>query len=185
MVMTGERAPAGGTLTFRPVTAADLPMLRDWLGRPHWRDWWGEPEEELGHIRAMVEGRDSTRPFIIELDGAPAGYIQVWIVGDQRDAATLAEHPWLAALPGDAVGVDLSLADGARLSRGIGSAALRAFARRLRAEGRRTIVIDPDRANTRAVRAYGKAGFRPVPALEGRTGDVLIMQYHSSEDGTP
>ena len=38
---------------------------------------------------------------------------------------------------------------------------------------------------SRAVRAYAKAGFRPVPHLEGRTGDVLIMQHDPLADGIP
>ena len=71
-----------------------------------------------------------------------------------------------------------SIGDAALLSRGVGSAALAAFTRRLHDEGHRTIVIDPDPANARAVRAYEKAGFRPVPRLEGRTDDALIMQHH-------
>ncbi len=80
-------------------------------------------------------------------------------------------------LPADAVGVDLSIADGARLSKGLGSGALRRFARSLRAKGHRTIIIDPDPDNARAVAAYRKAGFQPVPHLEGRTDGVLIMQF--------
>ena len=56
----------------------------------------------------------------------------------------------------------------------------------LRAEGHETIIIDPDPANTRAVRAYEKAGFRPIPALEGRTGeDVLVMQHDLKANETP
>jgi aminoglycoside 6'-N-acetyltransferase len=169
---------------FRPVIEADYPLLGTWLNAPHVREWWGDPQEELGFIRDMVEGRDTTRPFIIELEGAPAGYIQLWFVGDHQNAEWIALHPWLAELPSDAVGVDLSLGDPARLSQGIGSAALAAFARQVHADGYRTIVIDPDSANARAVRAYAKAGFRPVPHLEGRTGDVLIMQYHPKANGT-
>jgi RimJ/RimL family protein N-acetyltransferase len=169
---------------FRPVAVADYPLLRAWLAEPHIREWWGEPEEELGFIRDMVEGRDTSRPFIIELDGAPVGYIQYWFIGHHQNRPWIDEHPWLAELPADAVGVDLSLGDAARLSQGIGSAALSAFARRLLAEGHRTIVIDPDPDNARAVRAYAKAGFRPVPHLEGRTGGELIMQYHPSANGT-
>ena len=99
------------------------------------------------------------------MGGAPIGYIQYWFVGHHQNAEWIAEHPWLAELPADAVGVDLSIGDAARLSQGIGSAALAAFARRLQADGHRTIVIDPDPANARAVRAYAKAGFRPVPRL--------------------
>ena len=94
---------------FRPVTAGDYPLLRRWLSAPHVREWWGDPEEELGFIRDMVEGRDSTRPYLIELGGTPVGYIQVWFVGDNLDQAE--EYPWVAELPRDAVGVDLSIGD--------------------------------------------------------------------------
>ena len=161
---------------FRPVTPADYPLLLGWLRAPHIREWWGDPEEELGHMRDMVEGRDTTRPHIIEADGTPIGYIQVWFIGDNQDEA--AEHPWVAELPLEAVGVDLSIGDPDRLSQGLGSAALAGMVRRLRADGHETIIIDPDPANARAVRAYEKAGFRPIPALAGRSGDALIMQFH-------
>ncbi len=169
-------------IAFAPVTLADLPMLGDWMTRPHWRDWWGDPETELGYVRDMVQGVDTTcRPFIFSLDGEPAGYIQVWDLGPHQTPEWADENPWLMELPADAAGVDLSLADGARLSQGIGSAVLRRLVAMLRAEGRETIIIDPDPANGRAVAAYRKAGFRPVPHLEGRTEGVLIMQFHPED----
>ena len=171
---------------FRPVTSADYPLLHGWLSAPHMQEWWGDPDEELGFIRDMVEGRDSTRPFIIELGGAPVGYIQYWFIGQHQNAEWLGDNPWLAELPSDALGVDLSIGDAARLSQGIGSAALAAFAQELTGRGYRTIVIDPDPKNVRAVRAYAKAGFRPIPRLEGRTGDdVLLMQYQARVNATP
>ena len=170
--------PAAETIAFAPVTLADLPMLGEWMARPHWRDWWGEPQTELGYVRDMVEGLDTTcRPFIFALDGEPAGYIQVWQVGPHQIPEWADDNPWLMELPADAVGVDLSLADGARLSQGIGSAVLRRFIAMLREEGHGAIIIDPDPENGRAVAAYAKAGFRPVPHLEGRTPGVLIMQF--------
>jgi len=170
-----EEASSG--ITFRPVTEADLPLLAKWLARPHWQEWWGEPEEELGWIRDMIEGRDTTEPYVLMIDGTPAGYIQMWRIADNRVEPWLTEAPWIARVPDDAVGVDLSLADGERLSRGIGSRALALFVSDLRARGFVNIFIDPDPANGRAVRAYHKAGFRPVPELEGRTGDVLVLRH--------
>lgn len=170
-------------MDFVPLRPDHYPLLRSWLDSPHMREWWGEPEEELGFIRDMVEGRDTTRPYIIEVDGTSVGYIQCWFVGEHQNARWIADHPWLAALPADAVGVDLSIGDAANLSKGLGSAALAAFARMLVEEGRRTIVIDPHPANLRAVRAYRKAGFRPIPRLEGLTGDTLIMQYAPNVNG--
>ncbi len=170
--------PAEPEITFRPVRPDDFAMLTEWLARPHWREWWGDPTVELGYIRDMVEGRDPhCDPFIFESDGEPLGYIQVWRIGPHQTPEWAGDNPWLMELPADAVGVDLSIADGARLSRGLGSGALRRFARSLRAKGHRTIIIDPDPENGRAVAAYRKAGFRPVPHLEGRTDGVLIMQF--------
>ena len=120
---------------------------------------------ELGYIRDMIEGRDTTRPFIVSVDGEPVGYIQYWFIGHHQNATWIADHPWLAELPADAVGVDLSIGDAEHARR-------RASARRRCApsraalidEGHRTIIIDPDPANARAVRAYEKAGFRADPA---------------------
>jgi RimJ/RimL family protein N-acetyltransferase len=166
---------------FRPMTDADLPLMRRWLEMPHMQEWWGEPETELGYVIDMIEGRDTTRPFIFCVDGQPVGYIQYWFIGDHQNVTWIADHPWLAELPPDAVGVDLSIGDPAKLSQGVGSAVLQEFAQRLAGMGLRNIIIDPDPSNRRAVRAYEKAGFRAVPHLLGRTGDTLIMQYESHE----
>jgi RimJ/RimL family protein N-acetyltransferase len=174
--------PEIGPILFEPVTADHYALLRDWLERPHMREWWGDPEEELGYIRDMVAGRDTTRPFLIMLGGEPIGSIQNWYIGDHRNEAWLKDHPWLAEFPASSVGVDISIGEAERLSQGIGSAALNAFVRRLLDEGRETVVIDPGPDNHRAIRAYRKAGFRPVPHLEGRTEGVLIMQYDKNHE---
>jgi aminoglycoside 6'-N-acetyltransferase len=162
---------------FIPVRPEHYALLAAWMTEPHWREWWGEPEEELAYVREMVEGRDTTRPFLFTLAGEPVGYIQYWFIGHHQNEAWIKDHPWLMDLPAEAIGVDLSIGRPEQLSKGIGAAALRGFVARLRDEGYRTIVIDPDPNNARAVRAYRKAGFRPIPRLEGRTGDVLIMQH--------
>jgi aminoglycoside 6'-N-acetyltransferase len=168
----------GPVFTFRPLREADLPMLEGWIARPHWQEWWEETAVEKVYLRAMLDGTDSTRPFIAELEGEPFAYVQMWFVADTRVEPWITEAPWLRDLPDDAVGVDLSIAEESHLGRGYGSALLRQFVARIRAEGFGTIVIDPDLANTRAVRAYQKAGFRPVPAMLGKTGDFHIMQHH-------
>ena len=176
--------PDPASIAFVPVQREHYALLRAWLAAPNLREWWGDPDEEFGFIRDMVEGRDTTRPFLIELDGLPVGYIQYWYVGHHQNAQWVKDHPWLMELPPETIGVDLSLGDPDALSKGIGSTALAAFVRMLRAQGHETIIIDPDPKNVRAVRAYTKAGFRPVPHLQGRTGDVLIMQHDSNVNET-
>lgn len=170
-------------VSFVPVEPGHYPLLRKWLHAPHMREWWGDPETELGYIRDMVEGRDSTRPFLIAVANVPVGYIQYWFVDDYQNELWLKDHPWLREMARGTIGVDLSIGEPDRLSRGIGSAALAAFVAMLREMGHKTIIIDPDPRNARAVRAYAKAGFRPVPALIGRTDDVLIMQHELRTGG--
>ncbi len=170
-------ATAAPVIGFRPMVSADMGMMADWLARPHWSEWWGDPVEELAQLQGMLDGNDTTEPYTFSLDGADAGYIQVWFVTDARVEPWKTIAPWVMELPDDAVGVDLSLADPASLSLGIGTAVVAAFVTDLRHRGFTEIVIDPDPANTRAVRAYTKAGFRPVPELLNRTGDSLIMRH--------
>ncbi|MDB5553056.1 MAG: family acetyltransferase [Rhizobium sp.] len=171
--------PDSTRISFAPVAPEHYPLLGAWLAAPHMRQWWGDPEEELGFILDMVEGRDTTRPFVIALDGVAVGYIQYWFIGHHQNEQWTKDHPWLKELPPETIGIDLSIGDPLKLSQGIGSAALAAFVAMLRELGHESIIIDPDPANVRAVRAYEKAGFVAVPELEGRTGDdVLIMQHH-------
>ena len=165
------------SISFVPVTPEHYPLLHQWLTEPHLQEWWGDPDEELGFIRDMVEGRDTTRPFLIAVDDVPVGYIQYWFIGHHQNEQWIKDHPWLAELPSETIGLDLSIGCPDKLSKGIGSTALAAFASTLREQGHASIIIDPDADNARAIRAYTKAGFRPVPHLEGRTDDVLIMQH--------
>jgi RimJ/RimL family protein N-acetyltransferase len=176
-----QREPA---VRFEPMMMDHLPMMRAWLERPHVREWWGDPDTELAGIVEMIKGRDLTRPFIFHVDEKPMGYIQYWFIGPHQKDEWTKDNPWLKELPSDAVGVDLTIGEADMLSRGIGSAVLRAFVNKLRDEGHRVIIIDPDPKNARAVRAYEKAGFTPIPRLLGRTADVLIMQHRLNASGT-
>ena len=51
-------------------------MLEGWLSQPHWREWWGEAEEELRLIYAIEEGEHL--PFIACINNEPIAYIQCW-----------------------------------------------------------------------------------------------------------
>jgi aminoglycoside 6'-N-acetyltransferase len=176
-----DRPGSGDAIRFKRISAADLPLLSGWMQRPHWREWWGDPQTELGLIRDMIEGRDSTEPYLFFLDDIAAGYIQMWKVADAQCEPWLTQSPWLADLPQGCVGVDVSLASESQLSQGIGSTVLRAFTEILYQRGFDDIIIDPDAANTRAVRAYEKAGFCPVRTVQDRSGETLIMRHEKDQ----
>ena len=92
----------------------------------------------------------------------------------------LTEAPWMVLVPPETVGIDLSIGPAKALGQGLGSRALAAFVTLLREEGHRSIVIDPDPRNARAIRAYEKAGFRVVPDFLGRSGDSLILMHEET-----
>lgn len=167
-------------IAFAPLAEHHWPLLERWLRAPHMREWWGDPDIELAMIRDMIEGRDTTRPFIFSVDDRPLGYIQFWFVADALCEPWLTEAPWLTKLPPGAIGVDLSIGEPERVGRGLGSAVLARFVDSLRAEGHDTIIIDPDPRNHRAVRAYEKAGFRAAPEYSDPTGACLIMRHDPS-----
>lgn len=169
-------------IAFRPVTWPDLDLLAGWMMEPHWREWWGEADKELGFIQDMLEGKDRTRPCIFQLNGRDAGYIQVWSAAEEQDRDPADTKPWVALLPKEAVGVDLSIGPAADLGQGIGAAVLKAFVADLRDKGHATILIDPDHRNSRAIKSYRKAGFKEVDELLGKTGDYLIME-HTNQEG--
>jgi len=171
-------------ITFTRVTHDDLPVLAAWVRSAHWRDWWGDPDAELGYIVDMIEGRDpNSHPFLFRVDGVPMGFIQYWHIGPHQTEEWIEGNPWLEALPAHAIGVDLSIGPPERLAQGLGSRVLRQFVERLRTEGHDWIIIDPDPANARAVRAYEKAGFRTIPELVGCPGGSLIMRHEFGVEG--
>lgn len=164
-------------IAFEPVGTEHLPLIAGWLKAPHVREYWADPEDELALLREMVEGRDTSRPFLMLQDGRPFGYIQMWFLEECQSEGWLADHPWIAAFSRHAVGIDVMIGEVELLSGGFGSAALNLFCRRLAADGHDVIVADPDSTNGRALRAFEKAGFHVVPKRAGWPDDVTIMLF--------
>ena len=67
-------------VTLRLMNERDLPMLHDWLNRPHIVEWWGGEEERptldevLEHYLPRVMAEESVTPFIAMLGQEPIGY---------------------------------------------------------------------------------------------------------------
>ena len=61
------------------------------------------------------------------------------------------------------------------LGYGHGSKFIREFSERLLAEGTPRVVIDPDPANTGAIKSYEKAGFQRTHIVDTPDGPALLM----------
>ena len=160
-------------ITFRPLTVADLPLLHDWLSRPHVVEWW-EPARSLAEIEEeyvpVIAGETDVRAYVALAGGEPIGYIQSYVAMDSGDGWWLDERD-----PG-VRGIDQFLANADQLGRGLGTAMVRAFVRQLFADPAVTrIQTDPSPDNRRAIRCYEKAGFRAVGEVETPDGLALLM----------
>lgn len=160
-------------VSFRPLLPADLPTLHDWLTRPHVAEWWRptptltELEEKYAEHFAGVSG---VKPCFALGDGTPIGYIQSYTAMGSGDGWWTDEQD-----PG-VRGIDQFLANAEDLGRGLGSQMVRSFVETLFADPAVTRVqTDPDPRNGRAIRAYEKAGFRPVGEIRTPDGDALLM----------
>lgn len=160
-------------ITFRPMTTADLPMLHEWLQRPHVAEWWTPTPswEEVQHdFASETLAAERVSAYVALDEGMPIGYIQSYIAmgsgggwwPDERDPGVR--------------GIDQFLANAEQLGQGLGTRMVRAFVERLLADPSVTKVqTDPSPDNPRAIRCYEKAGFRAVREIDTPDGRALLM----------
>ncbi len=147
-------------LSFRPLTWDDLPLLHEWLHRPHVLRWWKEGytlAEVEAHYGPSLAGDDPTYHYIALADGRPAGFFQTYLYGDYPDAAAM-------SLDQGAAGVDLFVADEEATGRGLGTELLRRFVDEyaFALPGVTHCIAEPEEANRASIRAFEKAGFHIV-----------------------
>lgn len=160
--------------TFKPLTGDDLLMLREWIQRPHVRQWWKEPTT-LAELRLdywqPAPKEPSTRAYIAFLDDIPIGFMQSYVVMGSG------EGWWEDEIDPGARGIDQFLADANQLGHGLGSAMVRAFVEQLFEDPRVTTVqTDPSPANERAIRCYRRAGFVALHEVATPDGRALLMR---------
>lgn len=155
-----------------------LPDLRRWLADPDVRRWYDEGEPTTANLRRRFAPDPGVRACSILIDGCPAGYIQVYWLRDHP------EYQRQVDVDPEAVSIDLFIGEPDLRGQGWGPEILRACLDRLvfGEMAAPLAMIAPDPANHRAVRSYGKAGFRAVKTVHvvddehpGNTGDELVM----------
>ncbi|MEU4381671.1 GNAT family N-acetyltransferase [Micromonospora echinofusca] len=162
----------GRAVTLRPVTAGDVPALAAIRADPEVRRWWRGGDDLAAAVRADLDD-EALSVYAIEHDGRVVGAIQ-WYAEDDPDYRHASMDVFL---------------DPAVRGAGLGGDAIRTLVRHLIDEhGHHRFTIDPAAANTAAVRAYAKVGFRPVGVLrryergeDGRWHDGLLMDLLADE----
>ena len=149
---------------FRPALRGDLRMLAGWLGDPRVARWWPDADRQLALVAEDLDN-PAMAQLVVLREGVPVAYAQHYPVHEWP-------APHFAGLPPDAVAIDVfSAPEGF----GHGGAWLRALGDLLLRQAP-VLVIDPDPENTRAIRAYEKAGFAGAGIrIDGEGRPVRVM----------
>ena len=103
---------------FRPMTAADLPLVRRWLAEPHVVQWWGDPSEQYELVSGDLD-EPAMDQFIVSAESSDLAYLQCYDLTAWNSG--FGEHPHGTR------GIDQFIGEPDMIERGHGSAFIRTF----------------------------------------------------------
>jgi aminoglycoside 6'-N-acetyltransferase len=144
-------------VSLRVLARGDEPELVRIHSTAEVARWWETPERDF-----PWDEPQATR-LVIEVDGAVAGLIQYWEETEPKYRHATIDLFLDPALHGRGIGVEVLL----RVTRQL-----------IEQRGHHRITVDPARANTAAIRAYEKAGFRAVGVMRNYERDADGGDWH-------
>ncbi|MHB9003789.1 MAG: GNAT family N-acetyltransferase, partial [Coriobacteriia bacterium] len=170
LTATADEVLIGEIATLEPLSVAEIPEIARLVAEdPESSAWWGT---NAGKIEGWLT-EEATHPYRVVVDSQTAGVIEFSEENDPDYRYASIDIALLAPYVG----------------RGIGPDALRTLLRHLfGTRGHHRATIDPMVDNARAIRAYAKAGFKPVGVMRraerdcgGEWRDNLLMDILAAE----
>ena len=163
-------------ITFDVLTKDHFPLLLKWLETSHVRVWWDSQVIWTSELiekkyESIIDERSLIKAYIIFVDYIPIGYIQFY---NKHDFPR--EHDYALVLPDSCAAIDWYIGDPDFVGRGIGTKALTIFLNQYVFGAFHNVFVDPDAANTNAIRAYEKAGFNSI-AHESNNKTRLMLKH--------
>ena len=169
-------------IRVRTLTEEDLPIMLNWLTDDRVLEFYGGRDQNytLEKIRQEYIEKDSdiSNRLIVEYDGKPIGYVQVYDMIDEY------YNSYHYDKTGERVYcMDQFIGEPDYWNKGIGPKFMKMILEYLRdKKGAQAVILDPHQNNPRAVRAYEKVGFKIIKELpehelrEGVMEDCYLME---------
>jgi aminoglycoside 6'-N-acetyltransferase len=164
-------------VSFRPLTAADLPLLHRWLNEPGVVRWWEGDDVSWEAVARDYDpaASGSTEHWVAVVDGRDVGWIQCYPAADEPDET---DAWWALGASRRAAGIDYLVGAPGDRRRGLGSAVIRAFVDDVvfaRHPEWDQACAGPYEANVASWRALEKAGFRCLGRIDDDAGPCKLM----------
>lgn len=176
----GAAAPEGA-VTFRPLGAADLPMLAAWLAEPHVRRWWNHetsPEAIDRDFGPAMRGEEPAEDLVASVGGTPVGLLQRCRWHDYPEYVE--EIAPILQVPAGAVSIDYLIGPPELIGRGLGPRIIAAAVQGVwqRYPEATAIIVPVCAANRASWRALESAGFRRVASGDLVPDNPVDPPYH-------
>ena len=155
--------------SFRQLTPADLPRMRQWLNTAHVKAWWPDADKQAALMEQDMDNPEINMQ-VVNLIDHPFAYIH------DHDARTFG-FPQYADLPPGTRVIDTFVGDTDFLSQGHSAGYIDARVRDLRIHYP-MIAVGPNTTDTRAISIYTKAGFQKRRLAPSRDGRLLQVMTH-------
>ena len=171
-----------GQIAYRPLSEAELPLMADWLNRPHLRAFYQREPVSQAAVTAKygprIRREVPTQSWLAILGETPFGYLQCYRLADWAD--------WQATIGVDhGVSIDLFIGEPALIGQGVGRRMLRGFVDQVafpQHPEERLCWIGHELENVAARRCSAAAGFVPVREYVEDDNRSILMVHQAQAD---
>ena len=169
-------------VSFRRAELNDEELISRWFHSPHVSEYWGEASTNIRDFRSTMTGVGVLFHYWIGQDGTIPFCLLITTDATRDTPEHLA--PFLPET-GEAWTLDVLIGPPEYVGRGIATQMLESFLSHIQYQNRalRTVLIDPEANNSRAIHVYEKAGFQLVSEFVPSDGAFqgkphVLMAYH-------
>ncbi|MDP1723025.1 MAG: GNAT family N-acetyltransferase [Candidatus Gottesmanbacteria bacterium] len=171
-------------ISFERLQLAGLDLMHKWLNEPHVHEWYDKDKENTleaitKRYAPKIKGEKPTDCYIVLYGKKPVAYMQTYKVNDWPE---FGNH---VGYDDNTASIDLFIGDTSFMGRELGNKMIKKFLKKIVFANNsiNTCIIGPEPNNTRAIKAYKKAGFKYVKTVQihNEPDPTYIMELRKEE----